>query len=31
MAFAEFLKRVHFTDYRNNAKDDNEAYLMQDV
>lgn len=31
MAFAEFLKRVHFINYRNNAKSDNEAYLMQDV
>jgi hypothetical protein len=31
MAFAEFLKRVHFINYRNNAKNDDEAYLMQDV
>ena len=30
-AFAEFLKRVHFINYRNNAKSDDKAYLMQDV
>lgn len=30
-AFAEFLKRVSFGDYRNNATSDDEAYLMQDV
>lgn len=31
MAFSEFLKKVSFVDYRNNAKDDDEAYLMQSV
>ena len=28
-AFAEFLKRVSFGDYRNNATSDDEAYSMQ--
>ena len=28
-AFAEFLKRVSFEDYRRNATSDDEAYLMQ--
>ena len=31
MAFTKFLKKVSFADYRNNAKDDDEAYLMQSV
>lgn len=30
-AFAQFLKRVSFDDFRKNAYNDNEAYLMQDV
>lgn len=28
-AFAEFLKRAGFTDYRENAANDEEAYLMR--
>lgn len=28
-AFSEFLKRVSFHNYRNNAKSDDEAYLIQ--
>ncbi len=28
LAFAEFLKRAGFTDYRSNAFNDDEAYLM---
>lgn len=28
-AFAEFLKRAGFTDYRENAVNDEEAYLMR--
>jgi len=27
--FAQFLKRVSFRDYRNNASNDDEAYLMR--
>jgi len=30
-AFAQFLKRVGFADFRSLAKDDQEAYLMQDA
>jgi hypothetical protein len=29
--FAQFLKRVSFRDYRNNATCDEEAYLMRDA
>jgi hypothetical protein len=29
--FAQFLKRVCFSEYRNNATDDAEAYLMRDA
>ena len=29
--FAQFLKRVGFSDYRNNAVDHDEAYRMQAV
>lgn len=28
-AYAEFLKRAGFTDYRDNAANDEEAYLMR--
>ena len=30
-AFAQFLKRVSFDDFKKNAYNENEAYLMQDV
>ncbi len=29
--FAQFLKRVSFREYRNNATCDDEAYLMRDA
>jgi hypothetical protein len=29
--FAQFLKRVSFSEYRNNATSDNEAYEMRDA
>jgi len=29
--FAQFLKRVSFREYRNNACNDDEAYLMRDA
>jgi hypothetical protein len=29
--FAQFLKRVCFSEYRNNAASDEEAYLMRDA
>jgi hypothetical protein len=29
--FAQFLKRVCFSEYRNNATGDEEAYLMRDA
>jgi hypothetical protein len=28
---AQFLKRVGFPDFRNNARDDDEAYAMRDA
>jgi hypothetical protein len=28
---AQFLKRVGFSDFRNNARDDDEAYAMRDA
>ena len=30
MALAQFIKRVGFTDFKENAVDDPEAYLMRD-
>lgn len=29
--YAQFLKRVNFSDYRSNAVDDDEAYTMVDA
>jgi hypothetical protein len=29
--FAQFLKRISFREYRNNASCDDEAYLMRDA
>lgn len=31
MAFAQFLKRVGWREYRDNAAHDDEAYLMRDA
>jgi hypothetical protein len=28
---AQFLKRIGFSDFRNNARDDDEAYAMRDA